>query len=99
MIFKKYIEYIKDNPDDYWFKARWYGWGWVPVKWQGWLVILLYLSAIIIPGVYAGERIETGESFVMIFLPLIIISTAALMWICYKKGEKPHWSWGDPRKK
>ena len=26
----------------YWFKARLYGWGWVPVKWQGWLDLYLF---------------------------------------------------------
>jgi len=35
---KKYIAYLKDNPKRYWFKAKMYGWGWTPVKWQDWLV-------------------------------------------------------------
>ncbi len=25
---KKYLNYIKDNPEHYWFKAKIYGWGW-----------------------------------------------------------------------
>ena len=29
---KEYIAYLKDNPQGYWFKARLYGWGWVPVN-------------------------------------------------------------------
>ena len=29
---KQYIAYLKDNPQGYWFKAKLYGWGWVPVN-------------------------------------------------------------------
>ena len=36
---KEYIAYLKDNLKRYWFKSKLYGWGWVPVKWQGWLVV------------------------------------------------------------
>lgn len=35
---KEYLEYLKDNPKHLWFKRKLYGWGWVPVRWQGWLV-------------------------------------------------------------
>jgi hypothetical protein len=34
-MFKKYIEYLKDNPQGYWFKRKVWGWGWTPVTWQG----------------------------------------------------------------
>ncbi len=95
---RKYIRYLKDNPHEYWFKARLYGWGWVPVTWQGWLVILVYLGIIITPGILVADDIKSGEQFLTLFLPLIIIFTVILIWICYKKGEKPHWSWGNPRK-
>ncbi len=30
---------------DFWFPAKSYGWGWgLPVKWQGWLVLLAYFA-------------------------------------------------------
>ena len=44
---KEYIKYLKDNPQEYWFKAKLYGWGWTPVKWQGWCVIFLYIVLIL----------------------------------------------------
>lgn len=96
---QQYIKYIKDNPKGYWFKAKWYGWGWVPVTWQGLLVIIVYIAILVTPGILVADSIENAEEFSQIFLPLIIVSTAALLWICYKKGERPHWSWGTKIKK
>ena len=29
-----------------WFKAKKYGYGWYPATWQGWLVILVYLTIL-----------------------------------------------------
>ncbi len=47
-MFKTYLDYIRDNPHGYWFKRKPFGWGWTPVKWQGWLVILVYIVPIMI---------------------------------------------------
>ncbi len=31
----------------FWFPAKRYGWGWgLPVRWQGWLVLVLYFASI-----------------------------------------------------
>lgn len=95
---KEYIKYLRDNPQGYWFKARLYGWGWAPAKKEGWFVLFAYLLVIIVPGLFAERYIETGGGFLLWFLPLIIITTAVLIWICYKKGEKPRWMWGPPDK-
>lgn len=97
---KEYIKYLKDNPHGYWFKAKLYGWGWVPVKWQGWLVILVYL-ALILALVFTREKDipgnpDSGSNFLIFALPIIIL-TILLVIIAYMKGEKPRWQWG-PRK-
>ncbi len=97
---KEYIQYLKDNPQGYWFKAKLYGWGWTPARWQGWLVILAYI-AIILTLVLTREKDvpgnpDSGSNFPIFGLPIILL-TALLIFICYKKGEKPRWQWG-PRK-
>ena len=62
-MFKKYWQYLKDNPEGYWFKRKLYGWGWVPVKWQGWLVIAISI-AIFAFGLYVGETDDApGAAF------------------------------------
>jgi len=81
---KKYIDYLKDNPQGYWFKARLYGWGWIPMKWQGWVVVACFVVVLLLNGFYFG---------------VLLVSITILFSICYKKGEKPRWQWGPPKDK
>jgi hypothetical protein len=62
--------------------------GLVSVTWQGWAVIFIWLTFFIF-GVVKMDH-EWLKNVVVIF-----IMTAILIWICYKKGEKPGWHWGD----
>jgi hypothetical protein len=84
-----YIKYIKDNPKKVWFKRKLYGWGWVPVRWQGWIVILLSML-FPIAGIYVGETDDAPGAALLGFLLMIGIIFAFGYW----KGEKPKWSWG-----
>jgi hypothetical protein len=85
-----YLKYLKNNPKGYWFKRKLYGWGWIPVRWQGWLVILTWIILLTISVALIQENDhEIGKNFAM-----IVIFTLVLLFICYKKGEKPKWSWG-----
>lgn len=89
------------SPQDYWFKAKLYGWGWTPAKWQGWLVILVYITLILTLVLTREEAIQgnpdSGSNFLILGLPIILL-TAVLIFICYKKGEKPRWQWGPLKK-
>ena len=44
---KKYFDYLKDNPEGYWFKRKWFGWGWTPATWEGWVATIIYVGVII----------------------------------------------------
>jgi len=98
---KEYINYLKDNPQGYWFRAKLYGWGWTPSRWQGWLVILVYIALILILVFIREDAIpgnpDSGSNFLVFGLPIVLL-TAVLIFICYKKGEKPRWQWGPPKK-
>jgi uncharacterized membrane protein len=96
-MFQDYLNYLKDNPKGYWFKAKIFGWGWVPVKWQGWAVIFIYLVLILTFGLTLDEKSTDREVMFTFVLPIVLLTTT-LMRICYKKGEKPHWQWGLPKK-
>ena len=97
MMFRRHIAYLKDNPQGYWFKAKLYGWGWTPVTWQGWLVIAIYIIAIIFFALTLDENSPPREIAFTFILPVAIL-TGLLFRICYKTGEKPRWQWGPPDK-
>ena len=93
-MFKEYIAYIKDNPNNYWFKRKLYGWGWVPVKWQGWFVIAIFIGLLILNSIPLESKSEPSAGQITWFFIKTILSVAILIFICYKKGEKPKWQWG-----
>ena len=95
-MFEKYTEYIKDNPQGLWFKRKLYGWGWTPVRWQGWVVVLAYVALIVIFASSVSWATSVKEVSIMFVLPVILL-TSALIRICYTKGEKPRWQWGIPK--
>jgi len=70
-----------------WFKRKLYGYGWTPCSWEGWFVVLIWITFF----AFAMSDLD-HESFKNILF--IILSTAFLIFISYKKGEKPRWQWG-----
>jgi hypothetical protein len=99
-MFKKYLDYIHNNPEGHWFKRKIWGWGWIPVTWQGWLATVLYATLIIILVLNKEEAIpgnpDSGSNFLVFGLPIIAL-TVLFIFIAYKKGEKPKWQWGLPK--
>ncbi len=94
---KKYIAYLKNNPQKYWFKRKVYGWGWTPATWQGFLVTFLYVGIVIFCAV-SIENISSEKTPIVSILGLIFVTLIFLI-IVYKKGEKPKWMWGIPKDK
>lgn len=95
-MFERYIAYAKDNPKGLWFKQKRFGWGWTPVKWQGWLTIGVYVALLFTATKTIDE--SAPNDVPVTFLALVILLTAALFVVAYKKGEKPKWNWGWPKK-
>lgn len=77
-----------------WFKRKTYGWGWTPSTWQGWLVLVIYLVAVLAifrdveTLAYANDYAVFSFVFQFIFINIVLIG------VCYWKGEKPRWTWG-----
>ena len=71
----------------YWFRAKYYGYGWYPATWEAWLVMLGWLIIFVAAMVKVDH--EAFKNFLLIF-----IDTALLIYICYKTGEKARWRWG-----
>jgi len=95
-IIKTYLEYVKDNPEGYWFKRKLFGWGWTPVTWQGWLIILVYIGLVLAFAFTIDESSSDSEVVFTFILPVVLL-TITLIRIGYKKGEKPKWQWGLPK--
>ena len=90
----KYLKYYKNNPQGYWFKRKLFGWGWVPVKWQGWLVTMIGI-VIGIAGICVGEADDApGAALIG-----IVVMIAFIVVFGFWKGEKPRWQWGLPQRK
>ncbi len=74
--------------DRAWFAAKTYGWGWgLPLRWQGWVTFLSYLLAM------CASAPVAARSMGWFFIYCISLS-AALIAVCYWKGEAPRWRWG-----
>ncbi len=99
---KKYIDYLQDNPEHYWFKRKVWGWGWTPATKEGWGVTLGYIALILLLAYSREASIagnpDSGSNFLVFGLPILLL-TAAFIFIVYKKGEPPKWQWGLPTKK
>ncbi|HTK04277.1 MAG TPA: hypothetical protein VL500_01735 [Candidatus Eisenbacteria bacterium] len=83
-----------------WFRAKYYGYGWYPSSWEGWLVLLAYLALL-----FAGQLVligvasdENGRVSGFLFAAYVLLITAALIAVAAKTGEKPGWRWGKPKK-
>lgn len=73
----------------YWFPAKRYGWGWgLPSSWQGWAVFVAYLGLLGL-GIFFLRL--WGPA---LYLAFVMLLTAALIAVCWLKGEPPRWRWG-----
>ena len=81
---------VNSNPNNIWFRAKYYGWGWYPATWQGWITMLIWAGLFII---IVGSGDDKSNMMFSVVLPAILI-TIALIIVCYIKGDKPCWRWG-----
>jgi uncharacterized membrane protein YhaH (DUF805 family) len=81
-----------------WFKAKRYGYGWYPATWQGWLVFVCFVAALVINVYRVESKGLSDQASVLIFVPETLIFVIILIYICYKKGEPTRWRWGEDKK-
>ena len=76
---------------EYWFPAKRYGWGWgLPATWQGWVVTLAFVALF-----GAGFLVFSPKAQTVPLLLYVFVLVAALIAICWLKGEPARWRWGD----
>lgn len=80
-----------------WFKAKDYGWGWYPVTWQGWLVTVGFLGFIFWNAFRIDAASHSASDTIRPFILETAVVVCALIFICYKTGEKPEWRWAGKK--
>lgn len=80
-----------DDDQGFWFPAKRYGWGWgLPVRWQGWVVLFAYIALIVL----AVVRFPPARNLPA-FLLVVVLGTLSFVAVCWWKGERPRWRWGE----
>ncbi len=82
----------------YWFKAKKYGWGWYPASVEGWLIILAYVIYIIFLAKKLETMLDISSSSALQYAIAFLFPTLILLMVCFWRGEKPGWHWGDKKK-
>jgi uncharacterized membrane protein len=80
-----------NDQSTFWFAAKPYGFGWgLPVRWQGWVVLVAYLT-LLLGGVYYFKSRRDVVSL-LVYVGVLTIVLVAVMAV---KGERPlRWRWG-----
>ena len=73
-----------------WFKAKKYGYGWKPASPEGWIVIIIFVSAI-----FGITYFFKEDPIVAVILSLICTFFAFI--ISIKKGDPLKWRWGEEK--
>lgn len=93
---KRYIAYLKDNPEGYWFKRKLFGWGWTSATREGWLLTVVFIGVILTLAFRLDEKATDMEAITQLLIPIFVL-TGIFILIAYKTGEKPRWMFGLPK--
>jgi hypothetical protein len=85
---------MNERNKDIWFPARKYGVGWgFPITWQGWVVFGSYIALVIVGIIFLA--ISENPILLIPFMIYIFLLSGVLIFICFKKGEKIDFRWGN----
>ena len=88
------VKKLKKNK--YWFKSKRFGWGFVPISWEGWafmmcMMVLILISAFINQIYLDTVSLKDGFSFLLDFILIILVSIPISTKKC---KDKPRWRFG-----
>lgn len=80
-----------------WFKTKTYGWGWTPITWEGWLMVFLYVIAVVGSLHYFLTHPILSQYDYRAPITFCAFTTLLIL-VSFARGEKPGWNWGDKDK-
>lgn len=87
MTFQEIRDWYRVRPG-YWFRPKLFGWGAVPVTWQGWVVTFAMVVAAILVARLSELR---GPTVLALLIPLV----GFFAWLCWTKTDGDwRWRWG-----
>jgi len=81
----------------YWFKPKWFGFGFYPITIEGWLSTLFLVFLILLSAFENHIIVEPGpdrSECIRFFLDAIILSGVATLFFEKKMKEPLGWRWG-----
>lgn len=79
----------------YWFKRRRYGYGWIPVTWQGWLLVALLIVVIALGAPFMlGPEDEITIAQLIRFAMFLAVTVSLFIFITAMHAPKAKWRWG-----
>lgn len=81
-----------------WFRRKWFGWGWMPITWQGWLATLAYVLTIV-PIFQLADKYSHSNSDSLIAFAVPFIGASILFSLLIRATGQwpPRWHWGIPK--
>ena len=98
-VFQRYVAYLKDNPEHYWFRNKVWGWGWVPATWEGWATLAVFIAGLGVLIVSFANILQPTDTDTHWFIGKVFALVIALLIVTYWTGEPPSWQWGFPEEK
>ncbi len=84
----------------YWFKPKSYGYGMMPISWEGWLVTLIFVGILYLSA-YANNVVPyypNKQELVAFIVDIILLTWLFLVIFKDKTNGKIKWNWGGDGK-
>jgi len=83
----------------YWFKPKSYGYGMMPISWEGWLVTLIFVGILAVAA-YANQMFlyPRPEEIASFLIDTGILTALFLILFKDKTNGKIKWNWGKDGK-
>jgi hypothetical protein len=78
---------VSEGDNDYWFRARDYGYGvGLPLNWKGWALLAALICAML-GGQYLIQRLLPQHDWAIAVVLAVIFVIAPLVWLAWRKTE------------